>query len=140
MPTPSVNPNVRWAELLPDDFKSRTAACPIVCLPMELVEERQTADHALKYEISQLLYLRPDLVDMKLLNRRYKKNSGGQWKPFGVFRHPLWNSLPPMHAGTGRSCSDLQVFTGWACSFNPRAPTTLRIVSKAGLRSPESAL
>jgi hypothetical protein len=40
MPTPSVNPNVRWAELLPDDFKSRIAACPIVCLPMELVEER----------------------------------------------------------------------------------------------------
>jgi len=27
-----------------------------------------------------------------------------------------------------------------ACSFKPRAPTTLRIVSKLGLRSPESAL
>jgi len=199
----TVNPNVRWAELLPDDFKSRIAACPVVYLPMglcephghiaafgldtikadylcdegarrfggivaptqgyhihesgyharwledvvgeenplmtglpphvvlhqflyqlrsfanagfqgalvlsghsggnqndlrqaasaftnsfgmavvvhsdpELVEGRHPGDHAGKYEISQLLYLRPDLVDMKLINRRYEKNSGGQ--------------------------------------------------------------
>jgi hypothetical protein len=29
MPSLKTNPNVRWAELLPDDFKSRIATCPI---------------------------------------------------------------------------------------------------------------
>jgi creatinine amidohydrolase len=35
-------------------------------------------DHAGRYEISALMYLRPDLVDMRLLNRQHEPGSGGR--------------------------------------------------------------
>jgi creatinine amidohydrolase/Fe(II)-dependent formamide hydrolase-like protein len=35
-------------------------------------------DHAGRYEISQLMDIRPDLVDLSLLDRQFEANSGGR--------------------------------------------------------------
>ncbi|MEX1117131.1 MAG: creatininase family protein [Akkermansiaceae bacterium] len=44
----------------------------------ELVSGKFTGDHAGRYEISQLLAIRPELVDLSLINRRHEVNSGGR--------------------------------------------------------------
>jgi len=44
----------------------------------ELVEGRFSGDHAGKYEISQLMYIRPELVDMKAKFYEDAPNSGGR--------------------------------------------------------------
>lgn len=44
----------------------------------ELVEELYTGDHAGKYEISQLMYIRPDLIDMKAISYEQYPDSGGR--------------------------------------------------------------
>lgn len=45
----------------------------------ELVEGLFIGDHAGKYEISQLLYIRPDLVDMSKISRQDEKDSLGRF-------------------------------------------------------------
>lgn len=50
----------------------------IVKADPELVEGLHTGDHAGNYEISQLLHIRPELVDLNLIPRRFDENSGGQ--------------------------------------------------------------
>jgi creatinine amidohydrolase len=44
----------------------------------ELVEGLYEGDHAGKYEISQLMYIRPDLIDMEALEFEEKQGSGGR--------------------------------------------------------------
>lgn len=43
----------------------------------ELVQGQYQGDHAGKYEISQLLYLAPHLVDLKKIHRQFDPGSGG---------------------------------------------------------------
>lgn len=45
----------------------------------ELVKDRYEADHAGKYEISQLMYIRPDLIDMTKISRQYEDKSLGRF-------------------------------------------------------------
>lgn len=45
----------------------------------ELVKDRYTGDHAGKYEISQLMYIRPDLIDMTKISRQYEDKSLGRF-------------------------------------------------------------
>ncbi len=51
-------------------------------------------------------------------------------------------SISPEHPGYASTtrCVLAELSRASACSFNPRAPITFRMVSKPGLRSPESAL
>ncbi len=52
----------------------------------------------------------------------------------------LWD-LDEAHLAEGRAArSPRQRWPASACNFSPSAPMTLRMVSKPGLRSPESAL
>jgi creatinine amidohydrolase len=44
----------------------------------ELVEGLYTGDHAGKYEISQLMFIRPDLVDLELAHLEEQPGSGGR--------------------------------------------------------------
>jgi creatinine amidohydrolase len=50
----------------------------IVKTDPEWIPHLNKGDHAGRYEISQLMAIRPDLVDMKLTNRRYESGSGGR--------------------------------------------------------------
>lgn len=45
----------------------------------ELVKDKYEADHAGKYEISQLMYIRPDLIDMSKISRQYEDRSLGSF-------------------------------------------------------------
>ena len=52
-------------------------------MPVRVILETEFApsfpsDHAGKYEISALWHLRPELVDMSLLNRQFEPGSGGR--------------------------------------------------------------
>ncbi len=52
-------------------------------LPVKVIVEADLApdfpsDHAGKYEISALWHIRPDLIDMSLLNRQHEPDSGGR--------------------------------------------------------------
>lgn len=44
----------------------------------DLVAPKYEGDHAGKYEISQLMYLRPDLVEMSKFDRQHDSGSGGR--------------------------------------------------------------
>lgn len=59
-------------------FERATGLRVVVRSDPEWVEGRFTGDHAGKYELSQLLDLRPDLVDLSLLDRRHEPGSGGR--------------------------------------------------------------
>ncbi|MBC8012203.1 MAG: creatininase family protein [Burkholderiales bacterium] len=59
-------------------FSAATGVTVIVKTDSEWVEGLYTGDHAGRYELSQLLAIRPDLVDLSLLNRRHEPDSGGQ--------------------------------------------------------------
>ncbi|MBC8040491.1 MAG: creatininase family protein [Opitutaceae bacterium] len=59
-------------------FSAATGVTVIVKTDSEFVEGLYTGDHAGRYELSQLLAIRPDLVDLTLINRRHEPNSGGQ--------------------------------------------------------------
>lgn len=59
-------------------FTARTEIPVLVNSDPELVLGKFTGDHAGRYEISQLLAIRPDLVDLSLLNRRREPHSGGR--------------------------------------------------------------
>ncbi len=61
-----------------DAFSARTGVTVIVKTDPEWVEGLYTGDHAGRYELSQLLAMRPELVDLSLLNRRHEPGSGGQ--------------------------------------------------------------
>lgn len=45
----------------------------------ELVKGQYEGDHAGKYEISQLMYIRPDLIDMSKITRQYEEGSLGRF-------------------------------------------------------------
>lgn len=45
----------------------------------ELVEGKYEGDHAGKYEISQLMYIRPDLINMDKIQRQYEDKSLGRF-------------------------------------------------------------
>ncbi|MCL6217015.1 creatininase family protein [Zunongwangia pacifica] len=45
----------------------------------ELVKEKYEGDHAGKYEISQLMYIRPDLIDMSKISRQFKDETLGRF-------------------------------------------------------------
>jgi creatinine amidohydrolase len=58
---------------------SRHTGIPVLFMSdPEFVEGQYEGDHAGKYEISQLLAIEPDLVDMSLLQRGQEANSGGR--------------------------------------------------------------
>jgi len=59
-------------------FTSATGVTVIVKTDSELVEGLYTGDHAGRCELSQLLAIRPDLVDLSLLHRGQEPNSGGR--------------------------------------------------------------
>ena len=44
----------------------------------EWIPGLHAGDHAGRYEISQLMDIRPDLVDLSLLGRQFEPNSGGR--------------------------------------------------------------
>jgi len=50
----------------------------IVKTDPEWIPQLHGGDHAGRYEISQLMDIRPDLVDMRLINRQHEKDSGGR--------------------------------------------------------------
>lgn len=54
------------------DFPVHLASDP------EFVEGKHSGDHAGVYEISQLMYIRTELVDLSLINRQHEPNSGGR--------------------------------------------------------------
>lgn len=62
-------------------FTARTRFPVIVKTDPEWVEGLFEADHAGKYEISQLLAIRPDLVNLRLSGRQHAPDSGGR---FGI--------------------------------------------------------
>ena len=59
-------------------FTIRTRLPVVVKTDPEWVAGRYTGDHAGRYEISQLLAIRPDLVNLDLLHRRNEPGSGGR--------------------------------------------------------------
>ena len=59
-------------------FTAATGVTVIVKTDSELVEGLYTGDHAGRFELSQLLAIRPDLVDLSLLHRGQEPDSGGR--------------------------------------------------------------
>lgn len=59
-------------------FTARTRVPVIVASDPEWIPNLHSGDHAGRYEISQLLDLRPDLVDLSLLARQHEPGSGGR--------------------------------------------------------------
>lgn len=59
-------------------FTHHTGVPVILKADPEWVEGRFEGDHAGKYEISQLLAIRPDLIDLSLLGRQHVPGSGGR--------------------------------------------------------------
>jgi creatinine amidohydrolase len=59
-------------------FSQRTGIPVIMKTDPEWVQGIYVGDHAGRYEISQLLDIRPDLVDMNLLHRQQDPGSGGR--------------------------------------------------------------
>ncbi len=59
-------------------FSAATGVTVFVKTDPEWVEGLYTGDHAGCYELSQLLAIRPDLVDLSLINRRHEPGSGGR--------------------------------------------------------------
>ena len=61
---------VRWADLLPEEFTAAHAEVVVhVVSDPELVMGRFEGDHAGLYEVSQLMHIRPELVDLERLGR-----------------------------------------------------------------------
>jgi creatinine amidohydrolase len=59
-------------------FTARTKLPVVVKSDPEWVAGHYVGDHAGRYELSQLLAIRPDLVDLGLLDRRFAAGSGGR--------------------------------------------------------------
>lgn len=59
-------------------FQRRTGLQVVVNSDPELVAGSHVGDHAGKYEISQLMAIQPDLVDLALASRRDEPGSGGR--------------------------------------------------------------
>lgn len=59
-------------------FTRATGVAVLIKSDPEWVEGHFTGDHAGRYEISQLLAIRPDLVDLTLLHRQHEAGSGGR--------------------------------------------------------------
>ena len=59
-------------------FSSKFNLPIIVKTDPEWIPHLHKGDHAGRYEISQLMAIRPDLVDLSLINRRYDPGSGGR--------------------------------------------------------------
>lgn len=64
--------------LVAEIFTAHTHISVIFFSDPEFVEGQYEGDHAGRYEISQLLAIEPDLVDMSLLHRQHEPNSGGR--------------------------------------------------------------
>jgi creatinine amidohydrolase len=64
--------------LVANAFTEKTALPVIVKTDPEWIPHLHAGDHAGRYEISQLMDIRPDLVDLSLLDRRFATNSGGR--------------------------------------------------------------
>jgi creatinine amidohydrolase len=61
-----------------DAFEARTGVTVVVKSDPEWVEGLYQGDHAGRYELSQLMALRPDLVDLSRIARRHEPGSGGR--------------------------------------------------------------
>lgn len=74
----------------------------------ELVEGLYAGDHAGKYELSQLMYIRPDLVDMEARGYEELPDSGGRLAigPDAGEAHAEWGRAI-MEACLNRLCSDV---------------------------------
>jgi creatinine amidohydrolase len=59
-------------------FTEKTGLAVIVKTDPEWIPGLHAGDHAGRYEISQLMDIRPDLVDLSLLGRQFEPNSGGR--------------------------------------------------------------
>ncbi|MDD5351423.1 MAG: creatininase family protein [Chthoniobacteraceae bacterium] len=79
-------------------FTARTRLPVVVKTDPEWVAGRFRGDHAGRYEISQLLAIRPDLVDLNLLRRQQEPGSGG--------RLALGEDAVEATAGEGRAINE----------------------------------
>ncbi len=70
--------NQRDLRLAAEAFMKRVPVNVFVRSDPELVEGRYEGDHAGAYEISQLMYLRPDLIDMEAKALEDQPGSGGR--------------------------------------------------------------
>jgi creatinine amidohydrolase len=70
--------NQRDLRLAAELFMKRVPVQVFVRSDPELVEGRYEGDHAGAYEISQLMYIRPDLIDMKAKALESEPGSGGR--------------------------------------------------------------
>lgn len=59
-------------------FTAKTNIPVVVKTDPEWVVGRYVGDHAGRYEISQLMAIRPDLIDLALLKRQHEPGSGGR--------------------------------------------------------------
>lgn len=64
--------------LVADTFTAHTGIPVFVASDPELVHDQFTGDHAGKYEISQLMYLRPELIQISKVNLQDLAGSGGR--------------------------------------------------------------
>jgi creatinine amidohydrolase len=64
--------------LVADAFAHRFHWKVLVLRDLDLVEGRFGGDHAGKFELSQLMAIRPDLVDLRLLERQHEAGAGGR--------------------------------------------------------------
>jgi hypothetical protein len=64
--------------LVANAFTEKTGLAVVVKTDPEWIPGLHGGDHAGRYEISQLMDIRPDLVDLSLLDRQFESNSGGR--------------------------------------------------------------
>lgn len=64
--------------LVADAFAHRFHWKVLVLRDLDLVEGRFGGDHAGRFELSQLMAIRPDLVDLRLLERQHEAGAGGR--------------------------------------------------------------
>ncbi|HSJ66094.1 MAG TPA: creatininase family protein [Anditalea sp.] len=67
--------NQKDLNMVAEEFMKISPMKIIVKADPELVEGKYIADHAGKYEISQLLFLRPDLVNMEKISSQYEEDN-----------------------------------------------------------------
>jgi creatinine amidohydrolase len=70
--------NEKDLALVATEFTAATGFPVTVLRDVDLVLGRYSGDHAGKFEVSQLMALRPDLVDLSLLTRGQEPGSGGR--------------------------------------------------------------
>lgn len=71
--------NEKDLRMVASAFMEKSSMKVAVRADPELVKGKYEADHAGKYEISQLMYIRPDLIDMSKIARQYEDKILGRF-------------------------------------------------------------